>query len=204
MTHGPDSIALVLGMVMLLLGLAIPCQPGLARAARLASLQSLALAGAVALRALAGGGAPMLALAMLILLGLILLGKVILLPRLLAAVPDRPVGRALPILALGAAFALLGWIALPPHAARPADITLAFAMLPAALVPAILGQSAPRRLLGLLAAENGLLLAALRLPDPMHPLVLELAATSLLAALLLAARHDPGAPRAAPAGDAAP
>jgi len=198
MMHWSGSPALALGTTMLVLALVIPCQPTLARAARLAALHGAMLAAVILARALAGDGVPFLPLA-----GLVLLGKVFALPRLLAGIPDRRpaggfAGSPLGIFAAGTSLAILAWIALPPLANRLPAITQALAMLAVGLLPTILGHAAPRRLLGLLVAQNGVLLAALALPDPWHPLLLELAATVLLGALLVTARQEPASSRSSP------
>lgn len=191
MSDGVGMVSGFAGTAMLLLALALPCAEAPRTAVRLGMGHAAALGLAAAMEGAAGARPVLLALAALV------LGKALALPWLLPDAGHVPAGRRRwPLAALGSVLAGLPWIALPPVAGlRPATVPLALGMLVLGLVPALWGQPAPRRLLGLLVAANGVVLAALGVPGG-APLLLELGALGLLGALALAGRREPGVSRA--------
>jgi hydrogenase-4 membrane subunit HyfE len=165
-----DSVPNLAGVAMLLLGLALPLRRGVAAAARLVAAQGglLAFAAAGAAAAESSGAGPHL---WLLALGA-LAGRALLVPtlfRLLAARTgaDRAearVGGGAALLVAGGGLAVLAVAALVPAGVGLAPgmrvgLALALAVLLLGLLTALLRRGVGFALLGLLAAENGALLA---------------------------------------------
>lgn len=182
-----------LAYAMLLLALAAICQRRAMAAMRLIAWQSGALAGAMLALGSSASWPAAVGLA-----ALIVAAKVFLVPRLLRRMPDadasddRPA--VLPTLLLSMALAALAWLVVPlagpPHFMQRALGTLALAMVLLGLLPTILGRPALARLLGLLAAENGVMLAAGLIPGTGRAILLQMTTLTLISALLWHARRD--------------
>lgn len=194
MNADAEVVPAVAGVAMLVLALALACARSPLFAMRLGVAHAVMLALAATAHGMTVGRSTLLAV------GLLVLAKAVALPWLLPGdARMREDIRPLPALAMGTLLAVLAWAALPPAAGvRAAVVPLALAMLVLGILPAVLGQGAARRLLGLLVAADGAVLATLALPDPRYPLLLELGVLGLLGALLLALRRERGAPRAVP------
>ena len=194
----PDIMA-GLALLMLLLTVALLSQRSVRVGVRLITAQSAALALATALLALAANNWPLFLFAVLM-----LIAKTLVLPIFLRReallTPDQP-GAILPLMLASGALVALAWLATPslpgggtitiPGLHREI-IAPVLGILLVGLMPSLISRPPLARLLGLLAAENGLMLLAIHLPGPIRVFMIQLATFSLVGALLAGLRAQIG------------
>ena len=204
-TPAADAISNLAGAAMLLLGLLLPLRRA-AAAARLLAVQggALALAAAAVAWGGAGGGAGGAQLWLLALGALA--GRALSLPTLLRLAAGRAgAGRAARaggagFLVAGGGLAMLAAAAVVPagtglQPGTRVGLALALGVLLTGLLAALSRRGAPLRLLGLLAAENGALLALVHAGG--GAAALAVLSPGLVACAALAFRDGPDAVRGA-------